>query len=508
MFTLSRFTVIVAMTEQYGIGKNGSIPWKNEQDMAHFRKITIGNGNNAVIMGRKTYESLPPSMRPLPNRRNVVLSSSIIPGVDTASSLVKALHMCVSGVSGANTGPLKGFGATYNKTYIIGGQRLYQEVIQKWPHLCDEIIISHIPRVCDDGTFISYDCDTFFPYDDARAIATFTEYFLVNNAGTSTEVPESSINWSNNNDLVIETINVRRSHPEEQYLNLLKRILREGENRDDRTGVGTKSLFGCNMEFDLRQGFPLLTTKQTWFKGIAKELLFFISGKTDTKILERQGVNIWKENTSAEYLEKYKFPWREGDMGPGYGHQWRHAGAKYMGCDVDYTGQGIDQLSDLIVGLKKDPFGRRHIISAWDVANIHWMALPPCHCFLQFYVGCDEKNNEDDLSEPKYLDCMMYQRSADMFLGVPFNIASYALLMHMIGHVTGLIPRRFIHNFGDAHIYTNHFDQVQEQLTRTPLPFPQLSFKENRTQIDDFTFDDIVLENYTSWPAIKGKMAI
>jgi len=462
MFTLSRFSVIVAMTKRYGIGKNGSIPWKNKQDMAYFREITIGDGNNAVIMGRKTYESLPQSMRPLPNRRNIVVSSSIIPGVDTTSSLVKALHIC----------------ATNEKTYIIGGQRLYEEAIQKWPHLCDKVIISHIPENVSDP----YDCDTFFPYDEAKALP-------------------SSISIVNNNDLVVETINVQYSHPEEQYLNLVKRILLEGENRNDRTKVGTKSLFGCNMEFDLRQGFPLLTTKRTWFEGIVKELLFFISGKTDTKILEQQGVNIWKGNTSAEYLEEYKFPWREGDMGPGYSHQWRHAGAKYIGCDADYTGQGVDQLNDLINGLKKDPFGRRHIISAWDVANIHWMALPPCHCFLQFYVGFNE------LNEPKYLDCMMYQRSADMFLGVPFNIASYALFIHMIGHVTGLTPRRYIHNFGDAHIYSNHIDQVQEQVTRTPLHFPQLSFKQNRTNIDDFTFDDIVLENYISWPTIKGKMA-
>lgn len=463
MYSLSRFSVISAMTAKHGIGKNGSIPWKNKQDMIHFRKITVGDGNNAVIMGRKTYESLPPSMRPLPNRKNVVVTSSIIPGIDTTPSLLKALHLC----------------ATHDKTYIIGGQRLYEEAIQKWPHLCDEIIISHIP----ENILAPYDCDVFFPYDDAKVIA-------------------SSINTINDGGLTVETITVRHNHPETQYLNLLKRILTEGENRNDRTAIGTKSLFGCNMQFDLRQGFPLLTTKRTWFEGIVKELLFFISGRTDTKILEEQGVNIWKGNTSADFLKKNNLPWREGDIGPTYGHQWRHAGAVYTGCDTNYNGKGTDQLNDLISALKNDPFGRRHIISAWDVVNIHWMALPPCHCFLQFYVGCDNNN------QPTYLDCMMYQRSADMFLGVPFNIASYALLMHMIGHVTNLIPRRFIHNIGDAHIYTNHIAQVQEQLTRTPLPFPYLSFKENKSNIDDFTFDNINLGNYISWPNIKGDMAI
>ena len=457
MFSLSRFDVIVAITQGCGIGKSGSIPWKNREDMEHFRRTTTGDGNNAVIMGRKTYESLP---RPLLNRRNIVLSSTTITGVDTTSSIKTALNMCTG-----NT-----------KTYIIGGQRLYEEALGEWAYLCDNIIISHIPGE-------TYDCDTFFPYNVAKELST-------------------SITTSKDGGLVIETMKVKHTHPEEQYLSLCRRILEEGEQRGDRTGVGTRSIFGCSMEFDLRKGFPLLTTKRTWFDGIAKELIFFISGETDTKILERKGVNIWKGNTSAEYLERRKLPWREGDMGPCYGFQWRHASAEYVGCDSDYTGHGVDQLTNLITGLKEDPFGRRHIISSWDVANINIMALPPCHCLVQFYVGCDSDSN------PSYLDCMMYQRSADMFLGVPFNIASYSLLIHMIGHVTGLTPRRFIHNLGDSHIYSNHTEQVLQQLARTPLPFPRLSFKEPKSHITDFSLDDIVLENYNCWPTIKAAMAV
>lgn len=289
---------------------------------------------------------------------------------------------------------------------------------------------------------------------------------------------------------------------EVKYLDLLLSIYIEGETRTDRTGVGTKSIFGPRLEFDLRDGFPLLTTKKMWFEGIKRELLFFISGQTDTKILETQNVNIWKENTTKEFLDKNKLPWREGDMGPGYGWQWRHVGAKYKGCDADYTEQGVDQLVNLITGLKTDPFGRRHIISSWDVANINQMALPPCHCFVQFYVG------QNDEKIPTFLDCSLYQRSGDMFLGVPFNIASYALLMEIIGHITGLIPRKFIHNLGDAHIYMNHLDQVNEQIHRTPYSFPHITFVRQITNIDDLKSDDIILKDYKSHPKLVAPMAV
>ena len=292
-----------------------------------------------------------------------------------------------------------------------------------------------------------------------------------------------------------------------QYLDLLLDILANGEDRPDRTGVGTRSIFGPRLEFDLREGFPLLTTKKMWFEGIKKELLFFISGKTDTKILEAQGVNIWKDNTTVEYLSKRGLPWREGDIGPGYSFQWRHAGADYKGCDVDYTGQGIDQLKNLIDGIRTDPFSRRHIISSWDVARINQMALPPCHCLAQFYVGCEKVNGEAN-GKATYLDCTLYQRSGDMFLGVPFNIASYALLMEIVGNITGLIPRKFIHNLGDAHIYRNHFEQVNEQIHRTPYSFPRVRFQQKIEDIDSIVPEDIVLENYKSHPKLTAVMAI
>jgi len=478
---LSRFDIIVAINIDNGIGKNGTIPWKHKQDFAHFKSTTIGTGDNAIIMGRKTYQSLPKSWRPLPGRRNIVVSSTDIQGVETVRSLADALHLSTSN----------------RKTFIAGGVAIYHEAMQKYAYLCDKILISHIP---DTQT-----CDVFFPYDLAKSIALYSkrqmfEYFedleVLKDQSEGLSVKKKI------GELVLETITVDKTHPEQQYLDILTKILDKGEKRPDRTGVGVKSIFGLRMQFDLRDGAPFTTTKRLPVKCVEAEELFFISGKTDTKILEAQNVNIWKKNTSEQYLTDHHLPWVEGDMGPSYGLQWRHAGAEYTGCKTDYTGKGVDQLKNVIEGIKKDPFGRRHVVSAWDAANIHLMVLPPCHAFFQFYVGCDEAG------DPTYLDCNLYQRSSDMFLGIPFNIASYTLLMHMIGHITGLIPRKFIHDLGDAHIYLNHMEQVRELVTRTPYPLCKISFARSITDIDDFKIEDIIITGYRSWSIITGDMAV
>jgi thymidylate synthase len=253
------------------------------------------------------------------------------------------------------------------------------------------------------------------------------------------------------------------------------------------------------MEFDLRGKIPFITTKKLFYESVIKELLFFISGATDTKLLEQQKVTIWKKNTSKESLQELGLKYDEGDMGPGYSFQWRHFGAEYKGCDVDYSGQGVDQLQMLINGIRNDPFSRRHILSAWNPAQISEMALPPCHVLAQFYVSADKQ----------YLDCQLYQRSGDLFLGVPFNIASYALLTYMIAHITNLKPRKLVHVIGDAHIYNNHGDQVKRQISRTPKPFPRLTFREASKlhEIDDFTYNSFIIEGYTSHQAIQADMA-
>lgn len=288
-----------------------------------------------------------------------------------------------------------------------------------------------------------------------------------------------------------------------QYLDLAKTVLETGEDRLDRTGVGTRSLFGYQSRYDLREGFPLLTTKKVHIKSVFHELLWFISGSTNIRPLVLNNVRIWNEwpyknyknsedfkgESLSEYIEKIKesedFANKHGDLGPVYGQQWRNF-------------EGKDQLSEVITNLKENPFSRRHIISAWHPALVDEMALPPCHAFFQFYVSADKK----------YLSCQLYQRSADIFLGVPFNIASYGLLLEMVAKVTGYIAKDFVHTLGDAHIYTNHFKQVELQLSRDVRPLPKLVIKRDVKNIEDFKFEDFEIVDYNPHPAIKGKVAV
>lgn len=263
----------------------------------------------------------------------------------------------------------------------------------------------------------------------------------------------------------------------QQYLNLLQDILDNGTMKTDRTGTGTKSVFGRQMRFDLSKGFPLVTTKKVHLKSIIHELLWFIAGDTNIKYLKDNGVRIWDEWADEN-----------GDLGPVYGHQWRSWPAP--------DGTTIDQLSNVIAQIKNSPDSRRLIVSAWNVAEVDKMALPPCHSLFQFYVA-DGK-----------LSCQLYQRSADMFLGVPFNIASYALLTMMIAQECGLGLGEFVHTTGDTHIYTNHFDQVHEQLSREPRALPRMILNPDVKSVFDFKYEDFTLEGYDPWPTIKGKVAV
>ncbi|KAH8334585.1 hypothetical protein KR059_011768 [Drosophila kikkawai] len=287
---------------------------------------------------------------------------------------------------------------------------------------------------------------------------------------------------------------------EQQYLDLLDHIIANGERRIDRTQVGTLSVFGAQMRFNMRgDSFPLLTTKRVFFRAVAEELLWFVAGKTDAKLLQAKNVHIWDGNSTREYLDKLGHTERAvGDLGPVYGFQWRHFGAEYHTCDDDYSGQGIDQLRQVIETIKNNPSDRRIIMSAWNPLDIPKMALPPCHCLAQFFVSQDRGE----------LSCQLYQRSADMGLGVPFNIASYALLTHMIAHVTGLKPGDFVHTMGDAHVYLNHVDPLKEQLQRTPRPFPKLVIKRKVQDIEDFRFEDFEIVDYNPYPKIQMEMAV
>lgn len=295
---------------------------------------------------------------------------------------------------------------------------------------------------------------------------------------------------------------------EQAYLDLCQKIIDEGEHRPDRTGTGTKSLFGPpQLRFDLsNNSFPLLTTKKVFSKAIIHELLWFVEGCTDATKLSEKGVRIWEGNGSRAYLDSLGLTdRREGDLGPVYGFQWRHFGAEYKDCDADYTGQGFDQLQDVIDKLKTNPHDRRIIMSAWNPPDFKKMALPPCHVFCQFYVNFPKD------AKPK-LSCLLYQRSCDMGLGVPFNIASYALLTRMIAHVVDMDCGEFIHTLGDAHVYLDHVDALKEQLTREPRDFPKLTIKPERLDqiktIDDFKFEDFEISDYNPHGAIKMKMSV
>lgn len=279
-----------------------------------------------------------------------------------------------------------------------------------------------------------------------------------------------------------------------QYLDLLRLTLETGEIRRDRTGVGTKGIFGAQLHFDLAEGFPLVTTKKVHMKSVVGELLWFLSGSTSNDELRARGVTIWDEWATEEQCAK--FGRAAGDLGPVYGHQWRDFGATPL-PGGGYAKDGVDQLVKLVEGIRKNPAGRRHLVTGWNPKEADQVALPPCHTLFQFHV-----------SESGRLSCQLYQRSADLFLGVPFNIASYALLTHMIAQVCGLKPGRFVHTFGDAHIYLNHLEQVNLQLSREPRALPQLKLNPVVKDLFAFKAEDIVVEDYDPHPAIKAPVAV
>jgi len=463
--SLAPFSIIVAMDGGNGIAKNGTIPWKSQSDSRFFRDTTMGRGRNAVIMGRVTYESIPTKHRPLFNRHCVVISRTWKqenhPEISVCESLLEALSTV--GASLKN----------YEEIFVAGGEQIYNEVVKDYMYLCKRIYVTKFKT--------NYDCDQYFPWDSIKDYNYFQDI-------------------QKTQDYLRYYIAPGLAHQECQYLNTLRRISEFGESKPDRTGTGTVSYFGERMEFDISERIPIITTKKVRWEDIIKELLFFISGKTNTKILEEQGVNIWKKNTSEKFLEEQELDYEEGDIGSMYGWQWRHWGAEYKGMNHNYDGEGIDQLSNVIKGIRDDPHSRRHLLSCWNVADLSGGVLAPCHFACQFNVSGDRK----------FLDCQLYQRSADMFLGVPYNITSYCVLTYMIAQITGLRPRKFVHVLGDAHIYNDHQEAVKRQLSRTPRPFPTLKFRGSSKlkEIDDFTFDSFIVEGYRHCDFIKAKMSV
>jgi thymidylate synthase len=448
------------------IGVGNKLPWNIPEDLKYFNEVTtqsITGARNICIMGRKTYESLG---RPtLPNRILYVVSRSL--------QLPEEFSQDVCILPCPRSALERALASDSGSIFVCGGKTVYENLIDS----CREIHLTEIYQGPGEG-------DVFFPNTLLREF----EIEL-----------KSPMRYSRVSGTPFQVFTYRRKHPEHQYLTIARDILQRGSEVTDRTGVGTRSIFGPQLEFDLQtQGFPLLTTKTVFWRGVVEELFWFIRGKTDAKILSGRGVKIWDGNSSREFLDKRGLQhYVEGDVGPVYGFQWRHWGAGYEGCHANYEGRGIDQLGDVVEEIRKNPTSRRLVVSAWNVAELDRVALPSCHILFQYRV------------EGGFLDLKMYQRSADWFLGVPFNIASYALLLSMTAHLTGKKPRRLILSFGDAHLYRNHLDQVKEQMRRDPLPLPTLRIQDRKQTLwEDFEPEDITLESYQSHGPIKAPMAV
>ena len=481
-----KLNLILSRSKNNIIGVNNKLLFKIKDDLLFFKNITSSTDEkkNIIIMGNNTWNSIPNNRKPLENRINIILTNDI-----------NKIEEIEDSVYVFNNFPylfrwLIQNKKIYNKIFVIGGSQIYNQILTKYRYFVNKIYItdinveyninnleniSYFNNKLEDFSFneiknidINKECQIYDPNEDIyKDIITSYKFLLgVKNKNTKEEV---------------------------QYLNLLKDIIVENNIKESRNSL-VYSKFGVKMEFNLLNGFPLLTTKKMPWKTILRELIWFINGKTDNKILNNKNVHIWDLNSTKEFLESRNLDYEiDGDLGPIYGFQWRHFGAEYIDCDKDYNNKGIDQLEYVINEIKNNPTSRRIIMSSWNPVDIPKMALPPCHVMIQFNI------------EPPYIDAQLYQRSGDMFLGVPFNISSYAFLLSIIGKICNYIPRKLVHIIGDAHIYQDHLDAVNIQLERTPLIFPTLEISDI-DDINNINEDMFQIYNYNSEPSIKAKM--
>ena len=509
---------IACINQINALGYKNKLLYSIPSELNIFKQITChtvsANRPNLVVMGNNTFRSM--NSKPLKDRFNCVLSKNAKYLNDHNDHLNLKYFMSIN--------ELLEFGEKndkdFNDMFICGGTSLYEYFITN--NLLDYLVISQI------NNHEYRKADTFFPkYKDffektyshkhfnqpARLFET-KEKLNLDYTYTIYKNPTSDVLSENYLDSLKNMIGFNNSltadtnfqdkpkviDNEWSYLNALSDVLNTGSIRSTRNSK-TISKFGVNMSFDISTSFPLLTTKRVYWSGVIKELLWFLSANTNANDLHNDKVKIWDGNSSREFLDSRNLThYEEGDCGPIYGFQWRNFNATYKGMDVSHKGEGVDQLKDIIDQINNDPTSRRMIMSAWNPCQLDEMCLPPCHVLYQFYVRIDNEGN-------KHLSCQMYQRSGDMFLGIPFNIASTSALTYIISHMTNCQPDRVIINIGDAHVYSEHINAVKKQLDRVPFEFPKLRILGSpKDKIEDYKIDDFVIENYKNQGTISAPM--
>ena len=535
-----QLNIVVAYTfAKQGIGNNGCLPWKISEDIAHFKEITTTievNNFNIVVMGRKTWESISENYKPLINRYNIILSNDVDYRVEqntnyrggtihkngrtgvyftTWDDFIKSDYLKVENIFNNmycyNTN-------TFNY-YIIGGEQIYKQALNTKLNI--KVYATEIYPINKQ----EIECDTFFPkilkINDTKSAKSEncnsdSNNIVITNVSpfhTSKNIDEKSgenyiirfITYNIEQNLKLDEFPFKSE--EDDYLAIMRNILYSGVSSDDRTGVGTLTIFGSMLKYNLSDTFPLCTTKRMFFRAIFEELMFYLSGKTDNKLLQEKNIHVWDGNTTRDFLDKRGLTEYEvGDLGQTYGFNFRHFGGEYKGCSYDYGANtensiGYDQLANVIHLIKTDPGSRRIIIDLWDCTSIHKAALPSCLCKYQFNVNVPKKQ----------LNLAIYLRSSDFFLANNWNSTCGALFVYLLCNIEGinLTPGELTVFIADAHIYKSHIEQVKLNLERMPLPFPKLIIKgEKKKDISEFKFEDLDLIGYKAYPNIKAEMAI
>jgi dihydrofolate reductase/thymidylate synthase len=516
------YSIIVAGIRQsvdsIAIGNNGTIPWNCPVDMLHFRNTTTEapeGWRNVVVMGRKTWESIPANRRPLKGRYTVVLTRS--PEYDLGLGANIGKDVCVlTSLSDLVTW----FDAVrkakkFHHCFIAGGGDIYRQVLEMG--ICSRLFLTEIipdqegmGRKMD--TFVTFNPDEWETKQMINLSALHSGKRERGKIGENVDVDKPEITNNGNAKAILFNLSIA-NRGEKHLLETMKRIVEEGTPSPNRTGVAARYTYGERFEYDLRGGrFPLLTTRRAFPRGIFEELMWFLRGQTDASILQEKKVHVWDGNSTREFLDEVGLVGnREGDIGAGYGFQLRHFGAEYKGCDADYDGKGRDQLAALVEGIRHTPLSRRHVVSFWnptehlaptaDELGQGWepsTALPPCHMQYHWNVNPDEKT----------IECCFFQRSSDLFLAGSWNACSAALWTYLLGWMTGYEPKKVVMMTANTHVYDNHREQVLEQCRRIPTapPLLRIAPKRDIRSITDFEWEDLEILNYRPQPAIRGKM--